>query len=425
MILICDANRAIFQNCVQPRISPHKLASAPVLPPMRSRSGSKYAFENQHMSNCQHVGRLHRTNLGWKVVTQHVLITSLLPVKSIWGWGTRRMGYTMNFTMNSSPQFASSWNCQAKKQGQPQNESQNKWQLLSYLTHFQVHMLMIHLQWCMQLEHVTCGCSRDSGWDTLLARNACSYIEKHLSTAVMSASSILLVYLSSYPNPTSHPSSKTHMFEDSTRAEVIAVDCPTVFCSCCYRRFMANTSEMNKWSSVSRNDKIQKLREAKGPTLSQNWYHAHQFTLMINWTLFQCQTPHDDLIGLWWSFEAGNVFESKLSVSARNGEQSFWIWSPHNGSDLAKIHPHRYRCKMEAHGQLQLGGSPHFMRIKPMVGDEVTWYLTTLLDRFGFLPLFGVFVHPVGRTKSDESLIPMWAAPAAEWCFECKKWHFY
>ena len=38
-----------------------------------------------------------------KVVTQHVHITSLLPVKSIWSWGTRRMSYTMNF----SPQFAS------------------------------------------------------------------------------------------------------------------------------------------------------------------------------------------------------------------------------------------------------------------------------------------------------------------------------
>ena len=263
--------------------------------------------------------------------------------------------------------------------------------------------------------HVTCGCSCDSGWDTLLARNACSYIEKHLSTAVMSASSILLVYLSSYPNPTSHPSSKTHMFEDSTRDEVIAVDCPTVFCSCCYRRFMANTSEMNKWSSVSRNDKIQKLREAKGPTLSQNWYHVHQFTLMINWTLFQFQTPHDDLIGLWWSFEAGNVFESKLSVSARNGEHSFCIWSPHNREGFGhevKIHPHRYRCKMEAHGQLQLGGSLLFMRIKPMVGYEVTWYFTAVLDLFGFLLLFEFL-------KSDKSLIPMWAAPAAEWCFEC------
>ena len=33
-----------------------------------------------------------------KVVTQHVLITSLLPVKSIWAWGTRRMSYTMNFS---------------------------------------------------------------------------------------------------------------------------------------------------------------------------------------------------------------------------------------------------------------------------------------------------------------------------------------
>ena len=37
--------------------------------------------------------------------------------------------------------------------------------------------------------------------------------------------------------------------------------------------------------------------------------------------------------------------------------------------------------------------------------------LTALLDRFGFLPLFEFL-------KSDKSLIPMWAAPAAERCFE-------
>ena len=55
MILICDANSPIFQNYVQPKISPQRFASAPVLPPMHSRSGSKYAFGNQHMSNCQHV----------------------------------------------------------------------------------------------------------------------------------------------------------------------------------------------------------------------------------------------------------------------------------------------------------------------------------------------------------------------------------
>ena len=204
------------------------------------------------------------------------------------------------------------------------------------------------------------------------------------------------------------PICKTHMFEDSTLAEVIAADCPTVFCSCCYRRFTANTLEMNKWSSVSRNDKIQKLREAKGPTLSQNWYHAHQFTLMINWTLFQYQTRHDDLIGLWWSFEAGKVFESKLSVSARNGEQSFWIWSPHNRERLGhevKIHPHRYRCKMEAQGQLQLGGNPLFMRIEPMVGDEVTWYLTAVLDLFGFLPFFEFLYTP----WEEQNRINLWS----------------
>ena len=41
------------------------------------------------------------------------------------------------------------------------------------------------------------------------------------------------------------------------------------------------------------------------------------------------------------------------------------------------------------------------MRIKPMVGQEVTWYFTAVLDLFGFLPLFGVFVHPVGRQILD------------------------
>ena len=54
-ISFCDANRAIFLNYVQPRISPQRFASAPVFPPMRSRSGSKYAFGNQHTSNRQHV----------------------------------------------------------------------------------------------------------------------------------------------------------------------------------------------------------------------------------------------------------------------------------------------------------------------------------------------------------------------------------
>ena len=36
---------------------------------------------------------------------------------------------------------------------------------------------------------------------------------------------------------------------------------------------------------------------------------------------------------------------------------------------------------------------------------------TAVLDLFGFLPLFEFL-------KSDKSLIPMWAAPAAERCFE-------
>ena len=41
-----------------------------------------------------------------KSVTQHVLITSLLPVKSIWSRGTRCMSYTMNF---SPPVYISSF----------------------------------------------------------------------------------------------------------------------------------------------------------------------------------------------------------------------------------------------------------------------------------------------------------------------------
>ena len=144
---------------------------------MRWRSGSKYAFGNRHTSNCQLVIHLRSRN------SAHDLHNELIYPPSL-------------------HLFFSSWNCQA------QNERQNKWTLLSYLTHFQVHILMIQVQWSVQLMHVTCACSFDSGWDTLLATNACSYMEKHLSTAVMSASSILLAYLSFYPNPTSHPSSK-------------------------------------------------------------------------------------------------------------------------------------------------------------------------------------------------------------------------
>ena len=49
---------------------------------------------------------------------------------------------------------------------------------------------------------------------------------------------------------------------------------------------------------------------------------------------------------------------------------------------------------MEAQGQLQLGGNPLFMRIEPMVGDEVTWYLTAVLDLFGFLPFFEFLYTP-------------------------------
>ena len=292
-------------------------------------------------------GRLHRANLGWKKLwlntcwLLHFFQWNPFELEELGAWVTQ---WTSQWT--SPPQFAlvyiSSFLLETvkwKKQGQPQNESQNKWKLLSYLTHFQVHMLMIHLQWSMQLVHVTCACSFDSGWDTLLARNACSYMEKHLSTAVMSASSILLVYLSFYPNPTSHPSAKLICLKILHLLKWLQLTAQLYFVAAAmdYRRLsMANTSEMNKWSSVSRNDKIQKLREAKGPTLSQNWYHVHQFTLMINWTLFQYQTRHDDLIGFWWSFEAGNAFESKLSVSARNGEQSFWIWSPHNRERLGQ-----------------------------------------------------------------------------------------
>ena len=139
---------------------------------------------------------------------------------------------------------------------------------------------------------------------------------------------------------------------------------------------------------------------------------------MINWTLFQCQTPHIDLIGLWWSFEAGNVFENKLSVSARNGEQSFWIWSPHNRERLGQNPPTPV--------SMQNGGtrSASTGRESPFYADKThgRWgsYLVSygIVGPFWFPPVVWVFVHPVGRTKSDKSLIPMWAAPAAEWCFE-------
>ena len=90
MILICDANSPIFRNYVQPKISPQRFASAPVFPPMRSRSGSKYAFGNQHMSNCQHVD---------------VLILDWFEVEELGAWVTQ---------WTSPPQFASSWNCQAQ-----------------------------------------------------------------------------------------------------------------------------------------------------------------------------------------------------------------------------------------------------------------------------------------------------------------------
>ena len=105
-----------------------------------------------------------------KAVTQHVLITSLLPVKSIWSWGTRCMSYTMNF---SPPVCISSFLLETVKWKNKANHKMRV-RINENLTHFQVHMLMIHLQWSMQLVHVTCGCSCDSGWDTLLARNACS-----------------------------------------------------------------------------------------------------------------------------------------------------------------------------------------------------------------------------------------------------------
>jgi len=63
---------------------------------------------------------------------------------------------------------------------------------------------------------------------------------------------------------------------------------------------------------------------------------------------------------------------------------------------------------MEAHGQLQLGGSPVFMRIKPMVGDEVTWYFTAVLDLFGFLPFFE-FLY--GKNKIGQIFDPHVGGP--------------
>ena len=63
---------------------------------------------------------------------------------------------------------------------------------------------------------------------------------------------------------------------------------------------------------------------------------------------------------------------------------------------------------MEAQGQLQLGGNPFFMRIKRMVGDEVTLYFTALLDLFGFLPFFE-FLY--GKNKIPQILDPHVGGP--------------
>ena len=48
------------------------------------------------------------------------------------------------------------------------------------------------------------------------------------------------------------------------------------------------------------------------------------------------------------------------------------------------------------------------MRIERMVGDEVTWYLTTLLDRFGFLPFFE-FLY--GKNKIGQIFDPHVGGP--------------
>ena len=72
-------------------------------------------------------------------------------------------------------------------------------------------------------------------------------------------------------------------------------------------------------------------------------------------TIFQFLSPHDDLIGFWWSFDAGNA--SKANYPFRQGTESSHSESDHLtiGSDLAKI-------------QLQMGGGPSFKRIKPIMG---------------------------------------------------------
>ena len=232
MILICDANSPIFQNYVQPKISPQRFASAPVLPPMRSRSGSKYAFGNQHMSNCRHVD---------------VFIVRELIVKSIWSWGTRRMSYTMNFTMNSSPQFASSWNCQAKKT-MPTRKGDAEEKKTCLLPD---SLSSAYVDDTSTMKYATNACDmclflwfrlrRPLGQERLFVH--CKALVHGCHVCFFNLADIPVILSKSFQIQYLTHLQKLICLKILTRAEMIAADRPTVFCSCCYRRlFMANIS---------------------------------------------------------------------------------------------------------------------------------------------------------------------------------------
>ena len=248
----------------------------------------------------------------------------MLVTKSIWGWGTWRIiTQSMNFF---SPSVCISFLLETakkkKKQGQPQNERQNKWKLLSYLTHFQVHMFMTQMKHAANACDICC--SFHSGWDTLLARKACSYMEKHLSTAVMSASSILLTYLSFYPNPTSHPSSKTHMFEYSILHLLKWLQL-TAQLHVVIGAMQGYPKQKNTWTM--------KLQSKWANPKAKRGQRRYTVTKLISRTLILDNLfDSKHLMGLWRSFNAGNG-KTNL-ISARDGKQSFWIWSPHNGERL-------------------------------------------------------------------------------------------
>ena len=237
MLSICDANRAIFQNYVQPRISPHKLASAPVLPPMRSRSGSKYAFGNQHTSNCQLRGRLHRTNLGWKKLWLNTcwLLRFFqwypFEVEELGAWVTQ---------WTSPPQFASLLFFlklpSEKNKANPKRRCRRNENLsLTWLTFKCICWWYKYNEVCnKRMWHVLVPVipAETPSWPGTLVRTLKSTCPRLscllLQSCWHTCHFIQIQYLTHLQ--------KLICLKILTRAEMIAADRPTVFCSCCYRQ---------------------------------------------------------------------------------------------------------------------------------------------------------------------------------------------